>query len=65
MRQIINLIGMIILAVGPNYGATFLGYMLNAASWGYWPVLYVCNPNTYQILPEFFLSPMLNVLDVC
>ncbi|KAL2798660.1 major facilitator superfamily domain-containing protein [Aspergillus keveii] len=37
---IINLIGMIILAVGPNYGATFLGYMLNAASWGYWPVLY-------------------------
>jgi ACS family pantothenate transporter-like MFS transporter len=44
MMQIINLIGMIILAVGPNYGATFLGYMLNAASWGYWPVLYVCSP---------------------
>jgi ACS family pantothenate transporter-like MFS transporter len=43
MMQIINLIGMIILAVGPNYGATFLGYMLNAASWGYWPVLYVRN----------------------
>ncbi|RDW87083.1 putative Major facilitator superfamily transporter [Aspergillus mulundensis] len=37
---IINLVGMVILAVGPNYGATFLGYMLNAASWGYWPVLY-------------------------
>ncbi|KAL4907731.1 hypothetical protein BDW74DRAFT_175511 [Aspergillus multicolor] len=36
----INFIGMVILAVGPNYGATFLGYMLNAASWGYWPVLY-------------------------
>jgi ACS family pantothenate transporter-like MFS transporter len=44
--QIINLIGMIILAVGPNYGATFLGYMLNAASWGYWPVLYVRNQPT-------------------
>ncbi|KAL4799619.1 major facilitator superfamily domain-containing protein [Aspergillus venezuelensis] len=37
---VINLVGMIILAVGPDYGATFLGYMLNAASWGYWPVLY-------------------------
>ncbi|KAL2820914.1 major facilitator superfamily domain-containing protein [Aspergillus cavernicola] len=37
---IMNLVGMIILAVGPNYGATFLGYMLNAASWGYWPILY-------------------------
>ncbi|KAL4969802.1 major facilitator superfamily domain-containing protein [Aspergillus stella-maris] len=37
---VINLVGMIILAVGSNYGATFLGYMLNAASWGYWPVLY-------------------------
>jgi ACS family pantothenate transporter-like MFS transporter len=26
------------------YGATFTGYMLNAASWGFWPVLYAwCN----------------------
>jgi hypothetical protein len=45
---------MIILAVGPNYGATFLGYMLNAASWGYWPVLYVCN--LFQVLSPLLKS---------
>ncbi|KAL4882477.1 major facilitator superfamily domain-containing protein [Aspergillus karnatakaensis] len=37
---VINFIGMVIVAVGPNYGATFFGYMLNGASWGFWPVLY-------------------------
>lgn len=32
---------MVIVAVGPGYGATFFGYLINAASWGFWPVLYV------------------------
>lgn len=31
---------MIIVASGPDYGATFFGYLLNATSWGFWPVLY-------------------------
>ena len=32
---------MIIVAIGPTYGVTFFGYMLNGASWGFWPVFYV------------------------
>ena len=31
---------MVIVASYPSYGATFFGYMLNATSWGFWPVLY-------------------------
>lgn len=31
---------MVLVAAYPNYGATFLGYLLNATSWGFWPVLY-------------------------
>jgi MFS transporter, ACS family, pantothenate transporter len=31
---------MVIVAAGPGYGATFFGYLINAASWGFWPVLY-------------------------
>ncbi|KAF8859964.1 retrograde regulation protein 2 [Acephala macrosclerotiorum] len=36
----INFTGMVIVASGPGYGATFFGYLINAASWGLWPVLY-------------------------
>ncbi|KAL5431090.1 hypothetical protein PMIN05_009738 [Paraphaeosphaeria minitans] len=36
----LNFVGMVIVASYPSYGATFLGYMLNATSWGFWPVLY-------------------------
>ncbi|KAF2644628.1 retrograde regulation protein 2 [Massarina eburnea CBS 473.64] len=36
----LNFIGMVIVACYPNYGATFFGYLLNATSWGFWPVLY-------------------------
>ncbi|KAH7084648.1 retrograde regulation protein 2 [Paraphoma chrysanthemicola] len=36
----LNFIGMILVVTYPNYGATFLGYLLNATSWGFWPVLY-------------------------
>lgn len=39
-HQIFNFVGMIIVASYPDYGATFFGYLINAASWGYWPVLY-------------------------
>jgi MFS transporter, ACS family, pantothenate transporter len=39
-HQIFNFVGMVIVAVYPDYGVTFFGYMINAASWGYWPVLY-------------------------
>ncbi|EXJ88057.1 hypothetical protein A1O1_04984 [Capronia coronata CBS 617.96] len=35
-----NFIGMVVVASGPGYAATFFGYMINAASWGYWPVVY-------------------------
>tara|TARA_R110002003_G_scaffold46_10_gene3808 strand:- start:18319 stop:18696 length:378 start_codon:yes stop_codon:yes gene_type:complete len=31
---------MILVVTYPNYGVTFLGYLLNATSWGFWPVLY-------------------------
>ncbi|KAE9571363.1 hypothetical protein CGMCC3_g12602 [Colletotrichum fructicola] len=37
---IINLIGMIMVAIGSSYALTFAGYLINAASWGFWPVLY-------------------------
>jgi len=37
---IVNFVGMLLVAIGPGYGATFFGYMLNGASWGFWPVLY-------------------------
>ncbi|OAL47188.1 retrograde regulation protein 2 [Pyrenochaeta sp. DS3sAY3a] len=37
---VLNFIGMVLVAAYPNYGATFLGYLLNATSWGFWPVLY-------------------------
>ncbi|KAF4919181.1 Pantothenate transporter liz1 [Colletotrichum viniferum] len=37
---IINLIGMIMVAVGSTYALTFAGYLIDAASWGFWPVLY-------------------------
>ncbi|KAH7120749.1 retrograde regulation protein 2 [Dendryphion nanum] len=37
---IFNFIGMVVVATSPNYGATFFGYLINAASWGFWPVLY-------------------------
>ncbi|KAF4814808.1 Pantothenate transporter liz1 [Colletotrichum tropicale] len=40
MPAIINLIGMIKVAVGSTYALTFAGYLINAASWGFWPVLY-------------------------
>ncbi|EHY53887.1 hypothetical protein HRR81_001369 [Exophiala dermatitidis] len=35
-----NFVGMVIVAAYPGYGATFFGYMINAASWGYWPIVY-------------------------
>lgn len=31
---------MVIVAASPGYGATFFGYLINAASWGFWPILY-------------------------
>jgi MFS transporter, ACS family, pantothenate transporter len=35
---------MIVVAAYPSLGAVFFGYIINAASWGYWPVLYAwCN----------------------
>lgn len=41
---ICNFIGMVVVASYPNYGAVFFGYMINAASWGYWPLVYAwCN----------------------
>ncbi|KAJ4263408.1 hypothetical protein NW762_006227 [Fusarium torreyae] len=36
----INFVGMVIVASGASYGVTFFGYLINAASWGFWPVLY-------------------------
>lgn len=36
----INFVGIVIVAVYPSYGWVFAGYMLNGASWGFWPVLY-------------------------
>lgn len=31
---------MVIVAAGPGYGATFFGYLINAASRGLWPVVF-------------------------
>jgi MFS transporter, ACS family, pantothenate transporter len=41
---IINLVGLIIVAIGPGFGATLFGYLLNGASWGFWPICFVCSP---------------------
>jgi ACS family pantothenate transporter-like MFS transporter len=38
---IINLVGMILVAIGPGFAATLVGYLLNGASWGFWPILFV------------------------
>ncbi|KAN0096657.1 putative allantoate permease [Hyaloscypha variabilis] len=35
-----NFVGMVIIASGASYGATFFGYLINAATWGLWPLLY-------------------------
>ncbi|KAF2014042.1 putative allantoate permease [Aaosphaeria arxii CBS 175.79] len=35
-----NFIGMVVVVASPNFGATFFGYLINAASWGFWPVCY-------------------------
>lgn len=35
-----NFVGMVTVASGASYGATFFGYLINAATWGLWPVLY-------------------------
>lgn len=37
---VINFVGMIIVVSDPGYGGTFFGYLINAASWGLWPVMY-------------------------
>lgn len=37
---VLNFIGMTIVLSYTSYGATFLGYMLNATSWGFWPVIF-------------------------
>ncbi|KAF2815549.1 putative pantothenate transporter [Mytilinidion resinicola] len=37
---VLNFVGMVTVASQPGYGATFFGYLINAASWGFWPVLY-------------------------
>ncbi|TVY56655.1 Pantothenate transporter liz1 [Lachnellula cervina] len=37
---ILNFIGMIVVVSDAGYGATFFGYLINAASWGMWPVTY-------------------------
>jgi ACS family pantothenate transporter-like MFS transporter len=37
---VLNFVGMIVVVTYPNCGVTFLGYLLNATSWRFWPVLY-------------------------
>jgi ACS family pantothenate transporter-like MFS transporter len=38
---VVNLVGLIIVSIGPGFGATFFGYLLNGASWGFWPICFV------------------------
>jgi hypothetical protein len=38
-KQSCNFVGMVIVASGKSYGATFFGYLINAATWGLWPVV--------------------------
>jgi MFS transporter, ACS family, pantothenate transporter len=40
---------MVVVATYPNYGAVFFGFVINAASWGFWPVLYVCTPPSLSL----------------
>jgi hypothetical protein len=49
-KQTFNLVGMIIVAARPRYGATFFGYLINAASWGLWPVVFPLPPPESTIL---------------
>jgi hypothetical protein len=41
LLKVLNFVGMVIVASYPSYGAVFFGFLINAASWGFWPVLYV------------------------
>lgn len=50
---IINLVGMILVAIGPGFAATLVGYLLNGASWGFWPILFVCLLQKFTDLIDF------------
>lgn len=54
---VVNLVGLIIVSIGPGFGATLFGYLLNGASWGFWPICFVCPPSFF--LPSFFPPPIL------
>lgn len=58
--QVVNFVGMIVVVSNASYGATFFGYMINAASWGMWPVVSLLNTTftiiTYSLLFFSFFS---------
>ena len=43
-----NFVGMVIVASYAGYGATFFGYLLNAATWGLWPVVSTLNSDWFS-----------------
>lgn len=57
---VVNFVGLIIVSIGPGFGATLFGYLLNGASWGFWPICFVrihsilLGPPT--IIPSFLFA---------
>lgn len=48
---VVNLVGLIIVSIGPGFGATLFGYLLNGASWGFWPICFVTSPASHTPSP--------------
>ena len=53
----INFIGMVIVASGAGIAATFFGYVINAASWGLWPLV--------STRPRYCYEGLTFSVDVC
>jgi hypothetical protein len=54
--QTCNFVGMVIVASGTSYGATFFGYLINAATWGLWPVVssaFLTQPNLANVFHSY------------
>ncbi|EED16168.1 allantoate permease, putative [Talaromyces stipitatus ATCC 10500] len=49
---VVNLVGLIIVSIGPGFGATLFGYLLNGASWGFWPICFAWTNEVCASDPE-------------
>ncbi|PCG97769.1 Major facilitator superfamily domain, general substrate transporter [Penicillium occitanis (nom. inval.)] len=49
---VVNLVGLIIVSIGPGFAATLFGYLLNGASWGFWPICFAWTNEVCASDPE-------------